>query len=66
MKVEGLLGAEPAADCPKGFALEGPPKEKDGAAFVAEVGVAPKEKPPAEDGRLSSLPKLKDVVIWGA
>lgn len=63
--MEGLPGTEPVAAA-NGFALAfgGAPKENAGAGFVADVGVCPNVK--ADVGRLSSFPKLNDVLIGGA
>ena len=47
-----------------GLAFGAAPKENAGAGFVADVGVCPNVK--ADAGRLSSFPKLKDVLIGGA
>lgn len=63
--MEGLPGVEPVAAA-NGFelGLVCTPKENAGVRFVADVGVCPNVK--AEVGRLSSLPKLKDVLMGGA
>ena len=60
--MEGLPGAEFANGFELGFV--GAPKENTGFGFVADVGVCPNVK--AEVGRLSSLPKLKVVLMGGA
>jgi hypothetical protein len=60
--VEGLPGAElVAAANGFGLAFAGTPKANAVVGFVADVGVCPNVK--AEAGRLSSLPKLKDVLM---